>query len=112
MNEEYLEKIIRLYSNGKYREVIRETDNDFRPEIVLLRMKSYIAVEEYENAYNSLIDDKIIKNKKSFALFLLIKNEEMGKNEIKKICGLVLKLNQIMYKTMYTLRPDRIFQVI
>ncbi len=52
MNEEYLEKIIRLYSNGKYREVIRETDNDFRPEIVLLRMKSYIAVEEYENAYN------------------------------------------------------------
>ena len=129
---------------------------------------------KYENAYNSLIDDKIIKNKKSFALFLLIiqgidkeqlytflsentglnknfcifkyylsffnftnqtviisfnflletlsipsknnddlislfteayikdnknliKNEEMGKNEIKKICGLVLKLNHIMY---------------
>ena len=129
---------------------------------------------KYENAYNSLIDDKIIKNKKTFALFLLIiqgidkeklytflsentginknfcvfkyylsffnftkqtviisfnflletlsiptknnddlislfteayirdnknliKNEEMGKNEIKKICGLVLKLNHIMY---------------
>jgi len=132
--------------------------------------------ENYENAYKSLLEDKIIKNKKMFALFLLIiqgvdkeklytflsqnssinknfsilkyylsyfdfshqtiiisfnflletlsipsksncdnlislfsdayirdnkeiisKNEEMGKPEIKKICGLVLKLNLIMY---------------
>ena len=130
--------------------------------------------EKFENAYKSLLEDKIIKNKKSFALFLLtiqgidkeklykflsennginnnfcilknylsffnfsnqtvitsfnflletitipsknnndlislfteayindnkkmIKNAEMGKNEIKKICGLVLKLNLIMY---------------
>ena len=130
---------------------------------------------KYENAYKSLLEDKIIENKKSFALFLLIiqgidkeklynfmskndglnknfcilkyylsffnfshqtiiisfnfvletisipsknnndfislfteayirdnkeivtKNKEMGKAEIKKICGLVLKLNNIMF---------------
>lgn len=52
MNEDYLEKIIKLFSTGKYKEVIKETDNDFKPEIVLLRMKSYIAIGEYETAYN------------------------------------------------------------
>ena len=130
---------------------------------------------KFENAYKSLLEDKIIENKKMFALFLLIiqgidkeklynfmsknsgvnknfsilkyylsyfnfshqtiiisfnflletisipsknnndfislfteayirdnkeilaKNKEMGKTEIKKICGLVLKLNNIMF---------------
>ncbi|MBQ9266302.1 MAG: hypothetical protein IJ186_04495 [Bacilli bacterium] len=78
MNEEYLDKITKLFANGKYKEVIDNTQNDFNPEIVFLRMKSYIALNEYENAYNlyllsreQLEDYDLIKAGKLY-IYLLI----------------------------------------